>query len=529
MESPTKHVEVLIVGAGVSGLMMAAQLLRYGIQPMVIDRRSGLEKKTRAFMLHARSMEIFRQMGMADGLVGAGVACYAAQLTTQSETVAGIDFSQMDDLHTPFPFMLGIGQDKVEKQLIDRLTEKACPVLWETNLVAIHQDDHLARVELVRQAIPQTWHCRWVVAADGADSDVRGLLDIPTENEGPKKHFFMADVDIRGTSGRSIFLSLSKSRFAGLFPLDTGGRYRLVFLASKREENEETELIAIKSAIDQALGFELPVYAWLSTGSFVSQRRIAAQFTKQRCFLIGDAAHAYSPIGALGINMGLHDAANLGWKLAGVIKDNIGVRVLHSYQEERYKIAKDTLFHLDRLFDRMAGNTLVRRLLRSNLFGKGITYFAKRKNKMPWLFDRIAHLHIHYRRSSLSAQHASNRQVRAGDRVPFLTVYDEKTKTETDLHRWCQNPGFTLLVLGTVSHHQLHLIGRWMKQKYPREMYLYYLPYSVRNQPVFDAFESAPGEAKLILIRPDMYIAYINGMLNVNSIDTYMEEVIGWK
>lgn len=531
MAEPIKHTDVLIVGAGPSGLMIAVQLLRYGIQPTIIDRRPGPEKKTKAFMLHARSLEVFRQLEMADELVEAGAVCYAVQIQARSKAPTGIDFSQMDSPHTPFPFILGVGQDKIEKQLIDRLTEKACPVLWDTRLTSIHQNDHLARVELVHQGAPQTWHCRWIVAADGVDSDIRKLLDIPVEKNGTAKSFFMADLHIEGSSRRNIFLTLSKARFLGLFPLKND-RYRLIFFPSVSRDHAEPEnipLSMIKQEIDRELGFTLPIHTWLWTGAFVSQRQSAAQFVKQRCFLIGDAAQVYSPIGAMGMNAALHDAANLGWKLAGVINDNMGVQVLHSYQQETHKTAKRTLLHTDRLFDALTDDTLTGRAVRSGLFVRGITFFTKRKEKLLWLFDCLAHLRTHYRQSNLSAHHAINQKIRAGDRVPFLTVYDEKTKTETDLHRWCQKPGFILLILGTISHHQLHLIGRWMKQKYPREMHLYYLPYSARNQLVFDAFESISGETKLILIRPDMYIAYMNDMLNVNLIDTYMEEVIGWK
>ena len=128
MEGAIKHVDVLIVGAGPSGLMIAVQLLRYGIQPIIIDHKSGPEKKTKAFKLNARSLEVFRQLGLADKLVEAGTTCYGAQIKSQSAALAGIDFAQIDVPHTPFPFILGIGQDKVEKQLIDRLTETACPV-----------------------------------------------------------------------------------------------------------------------------------------------------------------------------------------------------------------------------------------------------------------------------------------------------------------------------------------------------------------------------------------------------------------
>lgn len=529
MEEPIKHIDVLIVGAGPSGLMLAAQLLRHGIQPVIIDRKKGPDKTSKAVMLHARSLEIFRQLGMADELTAEGVACHEVIIRTKITTT--VDFTSMENPGTPFPYVLGIAQSKVERQLIARLTENACPVMWETELVSLRQDDHTAQVGVVHQGIPQYWSCRWVVAADGAGGSVRNALGIPVETDGPRKVFIMADLQISDVPHRRIHLALVKKGFLGFFPLDAHGLYRLVFLQPKDWKTPLAEHVpyrVLKNHIDELLGFALPVRECAWAGVFATQRRSATLFGRQRCFLIGDAAHTYTPIAAMGINAGLQDAANLGWKLAGVLSGKISAQVLKSYPQER-SMTISAITPIDRLLDTLTAPPSMQQLVHRWLFVNGLACLSKRKDRLRKLFERIFQLSPGYRRGHLAAHHATNRGIRAGDRLPFLALYDEKSQLATDLHRWMEKPGFVFLILGTIGHHQLHIIGRWMKQKYPRGMHLYYLPYSMRNQHLFDAFELKPTGTKMVLVRPDMYIAYMNDILNVNLIDTYMEEIVGWK
>src|SRR5690606_19138376 len=145
---PVRHTDVLIVGAGPSGLMMAAQLLRYGIHPTIIDAKPGPDRTSRAIAVHARSLEMFRQIGLADALMAQGNPSYGVQLQRGGKQLGGLDFAQMDQPGTAFPFVYLVGQDKTEKLLIDRLTENACPVWWETQLVSLQQDDKEAIVAL---------------------------------------------------------------------------------------------------------------------------------------------------------------------------------------------------------------------------------------------------------------------------------------------------------------------------------------------------------------------------------------------
>lgn len=194
------------------------------------------------------------------------------------------------------------------------------------------------------------------------------------------------------------------------------------------------------------------------------------------------------------INLGIQNAHNLGWKLAYIIMGRMEGIILTSYEEERRPVATKSAM------------------------------LAKLMKRMSWFNDQD-----NYRDRHLSYHHSRASKIKAGDRLPFVIVYDEKKKEVTDLHQWCGKPGFVLILLGTLGTNTLFMMAQWMKQKYTQYMHLYYLPYSDRNKSVFELFEVHPDRTKMILVRPDMYIAYMHDIISANLVDTYMEEVMKWK
>ena len=520
MAESVRHTDVLIVGAGPSGLMMAAQLLRFGIQPTIVDAKSGPDRTPKSMAIPARSLELFRQIGLADALLDSGNPAHGVQLQRGRKQIGGLDFSLLDQPGTAFPFAYFVGQDQAEKLLIDRLTEKACPVRWETKLVALRQDDQRATVELEHEGEIEQWTCKWVVGADGADGTVRKYLHIPFEGKVRSDPFFVADVELNGADHRQIHFFVSKRNVFGVFPYGSG-RYRLTGPVPAGSTTE-------KAAVDEAVGFELPVKRYISIRRFFLHTRMAETFSRQRCFLIGDAAHIQLSVGGPGLNNGIPDAANLAWKLAGVLLGHMEARILHTYTEERLPAAKATVRSVDRAFRWVKALSFRFTPRLDFLMARAIRRVHRNPRWLTRIFTDLAQLNIHYRQATLAVHYATGRRIQAGDRLPFLAVYDEKAKKQTDLHRWCEKPGFVLLLLGTVGSHALHVVGQWIRQKYPRAMHLYYLPFSSRNLSVFEAFEVKPEGTKVLVIRPDMHIGYLNDVLNVNLIDTYMQEAVGW-
>lgn len=524
-----KHTDVLIVGAGPAGLMMAAQLLRFGVQPVIIDAKRGPDRTSKAIELNASSMEHFRQMGLADKLLKVGAPARRIQVQGKGGTLGTLDFSQMEDPGTAYPFIHIAGQDITEKLLIERLTAGACPVIWETRLISLEQNDREATVTVDRQGQGQQWLCQWVIGADGADSSVRMSL-FGAVRPRIKTHFFLADVGIRDWHHRHMHFFLSRPGLLAAIPFLEKGVYRLTgSLPATFSARDNIRYTDIKPIIDRAFGFELPVEQchWIS--SFPQYSHVADKYSRQRTFLIGDAAHVHMPFTAQSMNAGIQDAVNLAWKLAGVLQGRTASSLLHSYEEERLPEAHAIARTTDRLFRWISGTPAWLYSFRDSLISKLLRDVNADPRHLRHVFGRIGSSTGRYRKSSLSVHHATAKHIQAGDRLPFMVVFDERTKRYTDLHRWCERPGFILLIMGTISAHQLHIIGQWVRQKYGQHMHLYYLPYSPNNLSLFEAFEVKRSATKIMLIRPDMHIAYMNDMLNMSLIDTYMEEVLRWK
>jgi hypothetical protein len=257
--------------------------------------------------------------------------------------------------------------------------------------------------------------------------------------------------------------------------------------------------------------------------------RMADRFRDQRCFLIGDAAHIHSPVGGQGMNTGLQDAYNLAWKLAGVINGKINPDILNSYATERMPVAHNLLNTTDRIFKLIvSGNWFVVAIKRWVWFNLLKLIWRSRKSK-EFFFKVISQTGISYRHNKINLHLSNGEKIKAGDRLPYLEIYDEKKKEDTDLHAWCGKPGFTLIILGRFDEMFLFNIAKWITNRYQGQLNFFYLPPSGKNLKVFEAFETDPHREKAIIVRPDMYIGYMNDLVAINLMDNYLRNVIGLK
>lgn len=504
--------------------MMAAQLLRQGIRPMIVDARPGPSRKQGTVLLQARAMEVFRQLGLADRLLAKGNPLYTLQVTGLGGRVVVLDFSRMEEPDTAFPFILGVEREEVDRVLLDRLTESACPVEWNTRLEWFKQDDSGAYATVRREEKQEKWRWSWVINTDGDDNRIRQQMGIPFDGGHRPVDYFVMDVPTDTAKGRVINVVPDGGKSLTVIPTGVSRQVRVIGYLSPTGEDKRTGPPDIQTNLLETLGVNIDGTKLSQIKTFSYRKTAVEQMRRQRCLLIGNAAHSLSPLLSRELNEGIYDAANLAWKLAGVVNGRMVPAVLDTYQQERLPVVKagGGLFDLDRNDNHWLGWR--QRMSRAKQLNRIIRNPARGERQLLLLSGTD----VNYRFSPLSLHHTLGSGIRAGDRLPYLPVFDEKLKTQTDLHRWCEKPGFILLVLGTVSHHYLNIIGQWMRQKYPREMHLYYLPYSLRNEAVFSAFEMKPEGIKMVLIRPDMHIAYMNDALNLTLIDTYMEEILGW-
>ena len=214
-----QHTKVLIVGAGPSGLMMAAQLLRYGIQPIIIDDKQGPTSHSNAVGVQARSLEIYRQLGIIDQVIPYGHPTGGLSFNQGGRERSSLSLSNVGNGLTPFPYLFLYQQSKNERVLLDNLTQNCCPVYWNTSLVSLQQVPGSVTVHLKNNGEEQALKCDWVVGADGAHSTVRKQLQVPFNGDTYPRFFYLADLKLNTDflTGDYIRLYLGKDDLVGFF------------------------------------------------------------------------------------------------------------------------------------------------------------------------------------------------------------------------------------------------------------------------------------------------------------------------
>ncbi|WP_454803487.1 FAD-dependent monooxygenase [Mucilaginibacter phyllosphaerae] len=526
-----QHTSVLIIGAGPSGLMMAAQLLRYGVQPVIIDIKKGPTNQSKALAVQARSLEIYRQMGLIDKVLEGGKQVGGMAFNMNGKQLAAISLQDVGKTDTLYPFIHLYQQSKNERTLLDYLTVACCPVYWETTLIGLKQNKDTTEVTLKNGDTTHTLTCNYIIGADGAHSTVRKQLAIPFTGDTYQHQFYLADVKLAGdmpTNNANLFLA--KNGFAGFFPMPEEQAFRIVgSLPDGLEDKEDLNLNDVLPGLKAVTATDLQVAETNWFTIYKLHHRMADRFSDGRCFLVGDAAHIHSPVGGQGMNTGLQDAYNLAWKLAAVVNGQIKESILNSYATERMPVAKDLLNTTDRIFNVITSRTWFNGLLKRYVVPNALNLFWKKAKLREYFFRRVSQTGISYRDSKINLQLSRDTQIKAGDRLPYLEIFDEKKKAKTDIHTWCSKPGFTLITLGEIKEAYLFTLAKWITQEYQGAINFFHLPPSNTNWHVFDAFEVKPGMRKALIIRPDMHIGYMNDMVDIEMMNNYLLNIIGFK
>jgi 2-polyprenyl-6-methoxyphenol hydroxylase-like FAD-dependent oxidoreductase len=528
MKISEQHSTVLIVGAGPSGLMMAAQLLRYGIIPVIIDNRQGPTNHSKALAVQARSMEIYRQMGVVDKVLEGGKPAKGIAFYDEGKPGAQLLLDSVGDVDTLYPYVFMYPQSSNERVLLDYLTLNCCPVYWDTTLTSLSQTAKHVTATLESNGATQTLTADWAIGADGAHSPVRKALNIPFNGDTYKSLFYLIDGKVAEHFDIDLIrVFLSGKGLAGFFPMPDEGYYRIIGNMPDSAGDKELELADVLPSLNELVGHEVDIEdcRWLIT--YKLHHRMADNFRLGRCFLIGDAAHIHSPVGGQGMNTGLQDAYNLAWKLASVINKKTTGKLLDSYAAERMPVAKKLLKTTDSAFTFGMSNSILSRLFKKYIMTR-LLRFAWGKERIRKVFFRIvSQTGINYRESKLNLHLSQAKTIKAGDRLPCLTIFDEKKQEETDLHQWCFKPGFTLIILGKLIEEDLFKVAKWLTQSYSGYINFYYLPTSAKNQHVFDAFEVGKGQHRSLLVRPDMYIGFMNDAIDLDRMDRYLQGAVG--
>ena len=444
--------DVLIVGAGPTGLMLANQLVRRGVRPLIIDRHDGPAIQTRALGVQARTLEIYAHLGIVERALELGKRATGANMWTRGRRAARVPFGDAGLSLSPYPYLLILGQDDNERLLGDALNNQGIKVQWNTELVGVAQkpDRAFASIKQPDGSIREI-SAGWVAGCDGARSAVRELTGIEFQGAPYEHVFFVADTEMTGPMvPDEVNVYLWRRGFHLFFPMRGSNHWRGVgLLPASLSGRDDLTLDDVSPSIRKEAGeLSFRACSWFST--YRIHHRRAARFRVGRCFVMGDAAHIHSPVGAQGMNTGLQDAYNLGWKLALVVSGKADSALLDSYAEERIPVAQRLLSTTDRGFSFVVSDSSFVGFFRTRLLPRFLWLAMKFKRFQRLAFRGISQISIHYRDSRLSETlpGLSEAAPQAGDHFPWLHLKLSEDGAVEDLYRVLDDKQFTLILIG---------------------------------------------------------------------------------
>jgi NADPH-dependent dioxygenase len=456
-----KHsAQVLVVGAGPVGLTVAHELLRRGIAVRLIDASPGPATTSRALATHSRTLEIYDQLGLIDELLPRGRLVEAFTLHQNGSVLTRLE-TDYSHLRTRFPFTVMVDQIVTEEVLRTAVERLGCRVEWGVRLDRLTHDDEAVRVRthgpgraVTEAAVP------WLVGCDGGHSTVRKQLGLTLVGSSSET-WLIADAEVHAdVPDDSIHWVRTARGTVMLVPFPEPGRWRLLDTAEADYSGAADE-VADRFARKLTAGLGRPVTVrtptWVSV--FTIQQRMLPRMRVGRCFVAGDAAHVHSPASGQGMNTGIQDGYNLGWKLAMVISGQAGEELLDTYPVERVPIGR-------RLLGSTRKATAIIQL-KNPVLGTIVPLAFRTMNALPALRAR-AQRKIMGEMSALGVAYPAGAVAgdggppgagpRPGERLCQITAEGATEPGWAAVLAWLRDPGWLLLVAG-VEHHDLHGIA----------------------------------------------------------------------
>ena len=513
-------IDVLIVGAGPTGLMLANQLVRRGVRSTIIDRHSGPAQQSRAMAVQARTLEIYAKMGIIDDALRLGRRASGANMWANGKWTARIPLGDIGKHLSPFPFALALGQDDNERIMGTKLHAEGIDVQWNTELVGLQQEED-GSVATIKQpdGSTRTLGARWVAGCDGARSTVREICGI-TFPGAPYEHvFFVADTAATGSMRPDeLNVYLWQDGFHLFFPMRGKDRWRLIGILPKplrsRAELRFEDLIPdVQREAGANLAFS--ECSWFST--YRIHHRCAERFRDRRCFLLGDAAHIHSPAGGQGMNTGLQDAYNLGWKLALVVNGEADATLLDTYERERLPVAQRLLQTTDRLFRILVSDSWFAGIFRTRILARMAARAMTVERVRMIAFRAISQIGIRYPQSPLSQELGSvaDAAPQPGDRFPWLCLDIDGNGNVDDLFNALDDRRFNVLVFGQPAPDSKIVAGG-------ERVRVLAIPESPANQSA-QASIGIDGPA-FYVVRPDGHVGLAGTRYDEGAVTRYLSE-----
>jgi 2-polyprenyl-6-methoxyphenol hydroxylase-like FAD-dependent oxidoreductase len=464
----------LIIGAGPTGLALASELALAGVQCRILERRDTESNLTRAFGVHARTLELLDMRGEADKLVPQGVQVPEVRPKLGRRPLR-LSLRHPD---SRFPFVLIVAQARTEQLLAERAKALGVEVVHGAEVVDLRQDDTGVEVVVDGPDGRRTERADYVVGCDGARSAVRRLIGVGFVGASYDTHILLADVRLAEELPTAIGAWLSKRGIA-LIPPFGDGWYRAVIWDRDRQDvplDEPLGVDEVRDSLRAIAGTDFGLREMRWSTRFLSERRQADHYRVGRVFIAGDAAHVHSPLGALGMNTGIQDAMNLGWKIAAAMHGWAPSWLLDSYETERHPVGREALLVTD-LLQRLTLASGPVRALRPLVARLALSLPPVRRA----LRRRLAGLSIAYPPRGRRPEHRW-----IGRRAPDLTLGDSR------LYEHMRRGTFTLLDRTSEGRFADQAAGGWAD----------------RVETVRAPQTAAPGWPTVALIRPDGYVAW---------------------
>jgi len=498
--------DVLIIGAGPTGLVLALWLTKLGVKVRIIDKTTAPGTTSRALAVHARTLELYRQLDLTDFVVGHGHKVPAVHLWVKGESKARISFEEIGSELTPFSFLQIFPQDEHERLLITRLNELGVSVERQTELLS-YSDQGTHVIARLRRADGQEESCdaAYIAGCDGAHSIVRETMGTGYPGGTYRQLFYVADVEASGpTLDGELHVDLDEADFLAVFPLAGKGRARLI--GTVRDERaahpDALKFDDVSGRIIENLKVKVEKVNWFST--YHVHHRVTEHFRKGRAFLLGDAAHIHSPAGGQGMNTGIGDAINLAWKLKAVLADRPSEpeKLLDSYEAERIAFARRLVKTTDRVFTLATAEGKLADIIRMRIVPAVFPILAKFEAWREFMFRTVSQVTINYRHSYLSEGQAGN--VHGGDRLPWVVAdgtnnYDPLVTMAWQVHVY----GAVRLELST-----------WCKE---HDLPLHVFPWRSKHG------DAGLLQHALYLLRPDTYVALADRSGTTDVLQRYFD------
>lgn len=513
-------------------MTLALELARHGVNFKIIDKKSGPTEHSQALAIQAHSLEVFYDLGVATTMIEQGKRLLRMNGFIERRQKFQIDFRQ--GLDSAYPYILILEQNKTERILIDALNAQSIQVEWNSELKNFTQADSNVKAAIVQDGEKKTLTANWLVGCDGIESTVRQTLQLPFIGRSYAECFLLADVKLDWKLPSTDGYGFVEARgFLLAIPLSSG-LYRIITILDENERDHiGLEKLQQKFDMLSPIKSTLSDPAWIS--SFDLHRKIVSKMKVDRVFLAGDAAHVHSPIGGQGMNVGIQDAYNLGWKLGYCINGMVTESFLQSYEDERLEVARHVLTATDVAMRVLLTRSPFWRMVR-NFIAPILINFSTVQNHLKCM---IAQTSIRYRNSPVIQKEVDTSQrfarqikdgfkggVNLGDLAPSLSLLEPKTYRREKLSNLMQGTHHTMLLF--LGEKPQELAPRYeqfkaLKEKLDGFATAYFIVgehainYNIFNPDLPGVFLDPDGhghhlykcwEPTLYLIRPDGYVAY---------------------